>query len=422
MPLPPPSAARRGPSPTSASVDATVIVVSFRPGNWLAPALASVRDQARQVLLIDNGSADRQASEIGRRAGVTVIRSPRNLGFSLAVNHGLRVASGELVALLNDDAMADPHWLAASAEVLNDPLVAAVQPKAVLASWYGEIVLDDDAWYAPPDPRPLGRRLFDARVDGHDVLDALVGVGVNRVEYEDGQRWRWSAGRSPFYVPLPDDQANWTVTLNGEPVALRSVCRLLNTVGGFVRSDGVGGDVGADTPDDGRFDYPAERFYACGVALVARRETWQRVGPFASRYFTYYEDVDWSWRARLQGYTVLTDPTVSVLHHRSATSGGAQSPRVRVLSERNRTLTMVRNGPWRLAQAAIEDRRAGSGGPGVWDEVRRWLPWALTTRATMSSRWALRPEEVWARWGGAGVAWPRQPNGAEPEPPSVIPE
>ena len=94
----------------------SVVVVSYRPGRWLAPCLASVTAQADEVLVLDNGSKGATASRIGLEAGAKVLRSEVNQGFAPAVNEGARRVKGEVLALLNDDAIAGPGWLAAAAE------------------------------------------------------------------------------------------------------------------------------------------------------------------------------------------------------------------------------------------------------------------------------------------------------------------
>ncbi|MGH9120978.1 MAG: glycosyltransferase family 2 protein, partial [Acidimicrobiales bacterium] len=111
----------------------SVVVLSYRPGNWLEACLASVVDQADEVIVVDNGSEGSAASAIAKEAGAVVVRSGSNLGFAGGVNLGLAQARGEIVALLNDDAVAGPGWLAAAEKVLADPTVAAVTPKVLLA-------------------------------------------------------------------------------------------------------------------------------------------------------------------------------------------------------------------------------------------------------------------------------------------------
>jgi len=380
---------------------ASVVVVSYRPGEWLSPCLASLSSQADEVVLVDNGSSGAVASEIGRHAGARVLRFESNTGFAPAADAGASASSGEILAFLNDDAVAGPGWLAAAANVLSDESVAAVGPKVVLATRYREIRYPDDDWSAPGDPRPLGRQIRSVKVNGTELLDIAAGPGLYRLEaHSRGDRWRWTAGARPWYVPLPGADGDEEVTVDGQPAPPGPVVRLINSVGAFLDTRGYGGDIGADTPDDGRFNDLAERFAISGSAFVTRRGIWQEIGPFAARFFAYYEDMDWCWRARLAGKRVLYDPGATVEHRRSASSGGEHQPWVRVMSERNRTLTMVRNGPRRLATKALRDRVAEGPDGGVRSGIAHLLPWALASRAQLARRWAVRPEEVWERWAG----------------------
>jgi len=58
-----------------------VVVVSHRPGDWLAACLASVLDQADEVTVVDNGSDDGAASRVAVKLGARTVRSERNWGF-----------------------------------------------------------------------------------------------------------------------------------------------------------------------------------------------------------------------------------------------------------------------------------------------------------------------------------------------------
>jgi GT2 family glycosyltransferase len=384
---------------------ASVVVVSYRPGEWLSPCLASLSSQADDVVLVDNGSSGAVASEIGRQAGARVVRFESNTGFAPAADAGATASSGEILAFLNDDAVAGPGWLAAAGKTLSDESVAAVGPKVVLATRYREIRYPDDDWSAPGDPRPLGRQVRSVKVNGSELLDIAAGPGLYRLESDSqGDRWRWTAGTRPWYVPLPDAdgaaEVMAEVVVDGQPAPTGPVVRLINSAGAFLDTRGYGGDIGADTPDDGRFNELAERFAISGSAFVTRRSTWHEIGPFAARFFAYYEDMDWCWRARLAGKRVLYDPSATVEHRRSASSGGEHQPWVRVMSERNRTLTMVRNGPRHLVTKALRDRVAEGPDGGVRSGIAQLLPWALASRARLARRWAVPPEEVWERWAG----------------------
>jgi len=391
----------------------TVVVVSHRPGSWLAPCLASARSQATEVVVVDNGSQDSVASALAQEAGAEVVRAPRNLGFAGGVNLGIRRAKGELVALLNDDAVAGPGWLTTAADVLADETVAAVTPKVVLDGLFAEIVLDDEPWSAPGDHRRLGRLLWSVTAGGDEVLEGVVGAGIHDTESAEiegrRRRWRWTSGEAPFYVPLAGGRGDEAVCVNGESVPVRSRCTLLNHAGNYLEPHGIAGDYGFGAPDDGRFDAPAERFGFSGTAPVMRAETLARLGAMAAPFFAYNEDTDWCLRARLAGLRVLYDPRATVRHRLSATSGGTADPTVRFLAQRNALLALLRNAPAEVAARHLWRRvRQGPGG-GVRRAVLVKTPWALATRRRAARWWVLDPHDVWERWAGADATWDTRP-------------
>lgn len=51
---------------------------------------------------------------------------------------------------------------------------------------------------------------------------------------------------------------------------------------------------------------PRPTGYLGGEALLARAEVFRQIGSFDSRYFMYFEDVDWSLRARRAGWELET--------------------------------------------------------------------------------------------------------------------
>jgi GT2 family glycosyltransferase len=377
-------------------VSRSVVVLSYQPGEWLRDCLESAIAQADEVILIDNGSTGASASTIGRAAGALVVRMPDNLGFAGGVNLGVRRARGDVIALLNDDATAGPGWLDSAERILADRQVGAVTPRIRRTGWYRQVVLPDSA------------TLRSVTVDDTQMLSHLLGDGIGPLEHDGGaDRFRRAAiaGR-PFYVPVDDDR---DIRIDGDPAPPGPRCRLLNKAGGYLLPDGVLGDHGDETPDDSRWDQPAERFFASGTALVARAETWRRVGGLAEPFFAYYEDGDWCWRVRLAGLRILYDPTAIVEHRHSATSGGSVNPLVRRLAERNRLLCLIRNAPTPVVGAAL--RRAARTVP--LEQGRRQLlsrvPWALASRLRLARGWQLSADEVWRRWAGADSSWDRGP-------------
>ena len=60
-----------------------------------------------------------------------------------------------------------------------------------------------------------------------------------------------------------------------------------------------------------------------GCAWVLRGEAIREVGPLDEDYFMYFEDVDYCWRLRVAGWTVVAEPGVEILHGGSV--GSARS-------------------------------------------------------------------------------------------------
>ncbi len=385
-----------------------MVVVSHRLHRWLPACLASVAGQCDEIVVVDNGSAGGEVGATARKAGARVVCLPSNRGFPAGVNAGVAAASGDVVALLNDDAMAEPGWLASAAALLGRPDVAAVAPKLVFALPFAELRFDDEPRRIGADDRLLGRAIRTATVAGVDVLERLVGPGVHALEHGElnGQPgpWRWTAGRAPIYAPLgPDDAGD--VVVDGEPAPVIGRTTLINNAGSYLSSEGWGGDFGYLSPDDGRFDQPAERFGACGGAMVTTAATLARVGPFAGSFFAYYEDVDWCWRARLAGLRVLYEPTGVVRHVGGVTSGGPLAVSVRDLAARNRLLCLVRNAPMGVAVAQVRRALAGAPPAGFRRAVAYRLPTAVAGRTGSTARRLQRFAEVWDRWSGVDETW-----------------
>ena len=72
-------------------------------------ALLTIDYPAYEVIVVDDGSTD-GTGDIAEQFGFRVIRSI-NQGLSAARNLGLKAATGDIVAYIDDDAYPDPHWL-----------------------------------------------------------------------------------------------------------------------------------------------------------------------------------------------------------------------------------------------------------------------------------------------------------------------
>ena len=65
-----------------------------------------------EIIVVDNGSTDGSQEAIMKRfPEVALIQNSENLGFAGGHGKGIRYASGEYIAFLNNDTIVDPRWL-----------------------------------------------------------------------------------------------------------------------------------------------------------------------------------------------------------------------------------------------------------------------------------------------------------------------
>jgi len=93
----------------------TVVVVNWNGKPLLADCLQSLRSQTLpdvEVIVVDNGSTDGSADWVRQNfPQFKLVQLNENRGFAGGNNAGIVQARGEWIALLNNDAAAEPDWL-----------------------------------------------------------------------------------------------------------------------------------------------------------------------------------------------------------------------------------------------------------------------------------------------------------------------
>jgi len=101
----------------------SVVVVTFRQGEGVRPALEALSAQLRaddELIVIDNASGDDTPRVVEGAAAARLVSSASNDGFPAACNRGAALASGDLLVFLNPDAVPAPGWRDAIAAPLTD--------------------------------------------------------------------------------------------------------------------------------------------------------------------------------------------------------------------------------------------------------------------------------------------------------------
>jgi GT2 family glycosyltransferase len=149
---------------------------------------ASELDHEPEVVVVDNGSTDDSVARVRDRfPQVSVLQAGRNLGFSAAVNRGVKQGAGDLVLVVNTDAMLERDCCHTLAELMR------TVPKVGMA---GPQLLNEDgsfqtSYEAVPTlatetlNRSLLKRLFPTRFPGKnrclfapEPVEALIGAVV----------------------------------------------------------------------------------------------------------------------------------------------------------------------------------------------------------------------------------------------------
>jgi len=122
----------------------SIIVPNWNGRAHLERCLESLQAQTCpdfEVVVVDNGSTDGSPELVAQRfPAVRLIRQATNLGFAAGSNAGIQATSSEFVATLNNDAWAEPAWLAELVQVMEEhPQVGACASKMLLASRPGTL-------------------------------------------------------------------------------------------------------------------------------------------------------------------------------------------------------------------------------------------------------------------------------------------
>ena len=115
----------------SGSADVSVVLCAYTELRWddLCAAVGSVREQslaAREIIVVIDNNPDLLARVRESMSDVTAIENTGARGAGEARNRGVELATGSIIAFLDDDAVATPAWIERAATAFADPRVLGV--------------------------------------------------------------------------------------------------------------------------------------------------------------------------------------------------------------------------------------------------------------------------------------------------------
>ena len=142
-------------------VTVSVVIVNYNREELLRSCLASLESQTFrdfEIIVVDNGSSDSSPGYIRSLQGTVVDKSvflERNTGFTGGCNRGIKLASGRYVALINNDAEAEPEWISALVKTAEQDRDAGMWASKIL--FHGTDIIDKTGHLIFPDGQNRGR-------------------------------------------------------------------------------------------------------------------------------------------------------------------------------------------------------------------------------------------------------------------------
>lgn len=113
--------------------------------------------------------------------------------------------------------------------------------------------------------------------------------------------------------------------------------------GGYIdKWRGLGVHYGYNKDDGPAYNKQMHCTYAPTCFMLITKEVFDKIGIMDAKYFAYYDDVDFVYRALKAGYSVYYEPSVNILHKVSS-STGTNSPFYVYYSNRNKVYFIRKN-------------------------------------------------------------------------------
>lgn len=126
--------------------------------------------------------------------------------------------------------------------------------------------------------------------------------------------------------------------------------------GGLIDWDNIySSHRGVDEIDIGQYEKIEKTDFANGACFIARSEIFEKVGLLDDSFFLYWEDADFSMKARKKGYKIVYFPKTYLWHKVSTSTGGSGSITNDYFLTRNRYFFALRYAKLKTKLAVIKD-------------------------------------------------------------------
>ncbi len=354
-----------------------------------------------QIIMVDNGSTDGSVEFVKKEfPWVEVIALGENRGYAGGNNEGFRHSKGRYIALINNDCIVEKDWLSEMLSIFKqstgDSKIGAVGSKVVFYYSYLPFQIITRCTGQSENKnskksRRLGVKICDLTIinDGNGAVDYNNPL-ENNIKYLDGfypaesdsngRSYHWTQDNAILAIPVANTERDMELQFKaatyispnnlqvvvGEEIVkdvklskrLKTIkikipkkyfinCKdIINSCGVKINKSFYSRDRGMESIDEGQYNRVEEVFGLSGSSIMLDREMLEETGYFDESFFTYYEDIDLFWRARLAGWKNFFAPG-SVARHFHCGTGREWSYDFTYYVIRNRLLMIFKCG-WPL--------------------------------------------------------------------------
>jgi GT2 family glycosyltransferase len=123
----------------------SAVIPTWNRADLLRNVIENLQAQSEppgQIIVVDNGSQD-DSCDVARRFGADLLAFSENRGFAVAVNEGIRRATGDWILIVNNDVVLQRNWLANALRTAKEESALFVVGKLLRPNGKDEI---DGSW------------------------------------------------------------------------------------------------------------------------------------------------------------------------------------------------------------------------------------------------------------------------------------
>ncbi len=190
----------------------SVVILNWNNYDVIGKCLDSVLRQSYknlEVIVVDNASRDGSREMIqSRYPRIILLPQAKNLGFAGGVNRGIESATGDYIALLNSDAVADPDWIANLLDgMLGEAVVGACASK--MLDFYDKKKIDSAGIRIFTTGRASDRGYGELDVGQYDCQEEIFGASAGAAMYRTRVFEEIGGLDEEFFVYLEDVDLAW---------------------------------------------------------------------------------------------------------------------------------------------------------------------------------------------------------------------